>query len=226
MNKIQRDILVGCLLGDANLHTNTGQTWRLRMLHSSKQGDYLEHLYTMFKCYCKTGPIKQTFFDNRTQKNYFRVYFNSLYTDQFHFYGQSFYKKTLLLKEKMIDGYSNKLPLVKKIVSPLLVKRVPKNIHRFLTARALAYWYMDDGSLKWKNKSNSVVFCTESFLKQDVLILKSALERNFNLKVSLQRKSLNKEQFRLCVLSESAYTFKILVSPYIHPSMIYKLNEK
>ena len=141
------------------------------------------------------------------------MYFNSLYTSDFCFYGQSFYKKTL-------TKVNSKVKVVYK-------KRVPKNIHRFLTARALAYWYMDDGALKWKGKVNSFVFCTESFSKSDVLLLKSALERNFNLKLSLQRKSAAqplKDNFRLYVSTESSLVFKDLVRPYIHSSMLYKLD--
>lgn len=218
MDKLEKDVLVGCLLGDANLHTNTGQTWRLRMLHSSKQTEYLEHLYTIFKGYCKTGLIKQSFFDNRTQKDYFRVYFNSVYTDDFRFYGQSFYKKTILVDK----GLNNEV-ISKKIVYK---KKVPKNVHRFLTARALAYWYMDDGALKWKDKVNSYIFCTDSFLKEEVLILKEALERNFQLKVTIQRKKAQKDNFRLYISTESALKFKTLILPYVHSSMYYKLHSE
>ena len=36
----QQDILVGCLLGDANLQTfNQGSTWRLRMIQKSEQSE-------------------------------------------------------------------------------------------------------------------------------------------------------------------------------------------
>jgi hypothetical protein len=47
---LQKDILVGCLLGDANLQTNTqGRTWRLRMLHGENQKEYLDAKYEIFK---------------------------------------------------------------------------------------------------------------------------------------------------------------------------------
>lgn len=254
MNKLQKDILVGCLLGDANLHTNTGQTWRLRIVHSCKQQEYLKHLYDAFSSYCKTGIIQQVFFDKRTQKNYFRVYFNSVYTDEFRFYGQSFYSVGLPrrgvdsqlsksedqlrceIKSKLENNLSSfstegcsRLRLPQRGCKYVYKKKVPKNIHKFLTARALAYWYMDDGSIseaEWKNKVNSFIFCTESFSKKDNLILKSALERNFNLKVTLQRKGAKKEAFRLYISAESGLVFKNLISPYIHSSMLYKLNPR
>ena len=38
-------------------------------------------------------------------------------------------------------------------------KRVPKNIGQFLTARALAYWFMDDGTCKsYKSKNRTYRF--------------------------------------------------------------------
>jgi len=224
MDELQKDVLIGSLLGDGNLHTNNGQTWRLRMLHSDKQEDYLNHKYTVFQSFCKSGPIKQSVFDKRTQKSYTRFYFNTVYTDVFRFYGQSFYKPQSPVDSK-VELAKNESNLVFSDKSKLIIfkKVVPKNIHRFLTARALAYWFMDDGSLKWKTQTQSLVLCTESFVPSDVQVLKLALERNFNLKVSLQKKKINSEQFRLYISSKSYLQFKSFVNPYMHSSMLYKL---
>ena len=47
-------------------------------------------------------------------------------------------------------------------------KRVPENIHELLTARADAYWFMDDGTCKsYKSKNRTYVFNTQSFPKED-----------------------------------------------------------
>jgi hypothetical protein len=44
----QQEVLVGSLLGDANLQTETnGQTWRLRIIQKDK--DYLFHKYEIFQ---------------------------------------------------------------------------------------------------------------------------------------------------------------------------------
>jgi hypothetical protein len=59
--------------------------------------------------------------------------------------------------------------------------------HLVLTPRALAYWYMDDGALKWRGKSNAVRLCTDSFTIDDINLLKKVLETKFSLKVSLQK---------------------------------------
>jgi hypothetical protein len=52
------------------------------------------------------------------------------------------------------------------------VKEVPSNIASLLP-RALAYWYMDDGALKWRGKSNAVRLCTDSFTIDDINLKKS-----------------------------------------------------
>jgi hypothetical protein len=52
----------------------------------------------------------------------------------------------------------------------------------------MAYWYMDDGALKWRGKSNAVRLCTDSFSTDEILLLKETLETKFSLKVSLQKK--------------------------------------
>jgi len=205
VNQLLKDFLVGTLLGDGNFHTNNGQTWRLRVLHSADQVDYLKHKYFIVKDFCTSEPSYSSVFDHRTQNTYHRYSFNTVYSDEFRFLGQCFYKK------ENLNG---------KVV---FRKVVPKQIKKLLTARALAYWYMDDGSLKWKGKSNALRICTDNFLEHEVKLLKSALETNFNLKVSLQKQN---DKYRLYILEESSLLFRSLILPYIIPSMKYKLVVK
>ena len=70
-----------------------------------------------------------------------RMVFSTLAHHSFKFYGRRFYKKS--------------------------VKRVPKDLYRFLTARGLAYWYMDDGSLK-SAQSKGVILNTHGFTLKEV----------------------------------------------------------
>ena len=61
-------------------------------------------------------------------------------------------------------------------------KRVPESISELLTARALAYWFMDDGSYKFnksKNGKRYYVFNTQSFILEDQSRLVQALIHNF-----------------------------------------------
>lgn len=46
----QRQVLVGVLLGDANLFTqNNGRTYQLRISQGDQHSDYVYHLYEIFK---------------------------------------------------------------------------------------------------------------------------------------------------------------------------------
>ena len=198
---VQTDLLIGTLLGDGNLQTNNGQTWRLRVIHKAAHQPYIMHKYSIFKDFCSTGPTYAKVLDERTQKEYERYYFNTLFSDEFRFFGQLFYEK-----EK--DGSWK--------------KHISKNIHKFITPRALAYWYMDDGAMKWKGKSNAVRLCTDSFSSDEVHILKASLEKNFHLKTSIQKQGSHN---RICILERSYPKLKELIAPYLLPSMYYKFPD-
>ena len=55
LNAVQKNVLVGILLGDATLETqNKGRTYRLKIEHSLAQKTYVEHLYEIF-----SGPVRE-----------------------------------------------------------------------------------------------------------------------------------------------------------------------
>ncbi len=118
LSKIQKEIIVGLLLGDGHLETqNGGKTYRLKVEHSIRQKDYTEWLCEVFKNWVP-GNI---YFKKRLNgKN--SVGFTTYSQGSFRFFGQQFYK----------DGK----------------KTVPKIIGKLLSPIGLAVWFMDDGSLK------------------------------------------------------------------------------
>ena len=59
------------------------------------------------------------------------------------------------------------------------IKRVPKNIGELLTARALAYWFIDDGSYRTRKAKRYDFFSTHSFPLEDQEILVQALRDHF-----------------------------------------------
>lgn len=197
----QLDLLVGSLLGDANLQTqNSGRTWRARFLHKAIHQSYIDHKYSVLKDFSESRPFYSEYLDNRTNKAYSRFSFNTLTSDDFRHLANMFYKK---------EG-------------EVWIKHVPKNIAKYLSPRALAYWYMDDGALKWKGVSNAVRFCTDSFVESDVRLLKDVLEAKFNLKCSLQKKN---SIVRISVLEDSFSVLKDLITPFLVPCMYYKFPD-
>ncbi len=197
---MQQDLFIGTMLGDGNLETNNGQTWRYRAIHKSLHHPYLEHKYYVLKNFCTSESYYSEILDKRTNRTYKRFSFNTVFTDAFRFYGQKFY-----VKEKNIWK-----------------KHVPVDIKKFLTPRALAYWYMDDGALKWKGRSNAVRFCTDSFSKYEVERLGEALVENFGFKISYQKKG---DILRIAVGEESYLKLRSVMIDHLHHSMYYKFPD-
>ena len=75
-------------------------------------------------------------------------------------------------------------------------KRVPESISELLTARALAYWFMDDGTALFRKAKRYYVFNTQSFIFEDQKRLVQALSHNFGIHATIQ-KQLSYYKFRL-----------------------------
>lgn len=102
-------------------------------------------------------------------------------------------------------------------------KIVPKLIHRFLTPRALAYWFMDDGTFHEDKYGNrQYYFSTQGFATHEQVRLVSALKNKFSLEFNIHK---DKKKYRLYLKSEFREKFLEIIKPYILPSMIYKLKE-
>ena len=194
----QCQVLVGILLGDASLQTESGgKTYRLRICQGEKHKEYLFHLYDLFENFTKSPPIKNSSIDKRTGKTYVSWCFATTQQPCFRFYGQQFYDQ---------NGR----------------KKVPKIIGKLLKPSSIAYWYMDDGAQKWKGKSRGVRFCTDSFQHREVQFLAEILEERYGLKASLERKG----KFRRIYMSTKSYDIlKDLIFEFLIPSMHYKFPD-
>lgn len=99
LNQIQKDVLVGLLLGDGHLETqNNGRTYRLKVEHSIGQLEYTEWLSKIFSEWI-TGVYRK----NKNGKEY--VGFTTFSHPSFRFYAHQFYKE----KKKVIPRLISKL---------------------------------------------------------------------------------------------------------------------
>jgi len=148
LNSIQREIIIGKLLGDGHLETqNNGKTYRLKIEHSYSQKNYVDWIYVNFQSWVLTPPkIKLKQINDKTVKNYF---FQTVSHPAFRYYAQQFYRD----KKKII----------------------PKSIHKMLKPRSLAIWFMDDGSLKSKNH-RALILNTQGFNMKDLIYLQKAFQ--------------------------------------------------
>jgi len=191
---IQREVLVGILLGDAHLETqNKGRTYRLKIEQSEKHRAYVEHLYEIFKLWVNTPPQRKI--RESWGKENCRFWFQTLSHSAFRFYAHQFYK----------EGK----------------KCIPRLIYRWLTPRVLAYWFMDDGSIKSK-QSKGVIFNTQCYTKPEIERLIQVFRQKFELQTKLRKQ---KEGFQIYVSGKSYERFRELVEAYLLEEMKYKLPE-
>lgn len=191
LSDTQREILIGILLGDAHLESqNKGKTYRLKIEQSLKHRDYVNHLHDLFHEWVLTDPRMKKV--SRYGKISYNVAFATLAHDAFRFYAHQFY-----------DGRK---------------KKVPKLIHRWLTPKALAYWFMDDGSMK-SSQSKGVILNTQGFSRTEVERLCEILVHHYQLKVSLRSQ---KEGWQLYFSGESYEKLNVLIRPHLVPAMLYK----
>jgi len=193
LSKFQKDVLVGILLGDAHLESrNNVQTFRLKIEQSENHQSYVQHLYEVFEPWVNSPPRRKT---RRTKDRSETISFGfqTVTHSAFRFYFHQFYQAG--------------------------EKRVPKLIHRWLTPRAISYWFMDDGSIKSK-QSKGVLFNTQGFLRADVEQLAGVLSSEFHLLTSLRKQ---REGFQIYVSGKSYETFVGLIEAHVLKEMRYKI---
>jgi len=191
----QRDALVGLLLGDVCLESqNQGRTYRVKVEQSAQHESYVQHLYGLFQPWVLSAPLqKQRSASNGSITT--SLAFNTVSHEAFRFYAHQFYGEQR--------------------------KQVPELIHKWLTPRGLAYWFMDDGSMK-SSQSKAVIFNTQGFLKPDVERLAFVLQAQFSLQAKPRKQS---EGYQIYVSGSSYEHFVELIDPYLIDDMRYKVPQ-
>lgn len=193
LTRNQREVLVGMLLGDAHLETqDKGKTYRLKVEHKAAHRFYVEHLYRIFQKWVRTPP--KTRLHAATNGTLCEMIgFQTYSHGALRFYGHQFYQ----------DGR----------------KRVPESIKRWLTPKSLTYWFMDDGSLKWRH-SRAVILNTQCYQREEVERLSRLLQEKFGLDAKPRKQ---REGYQICVLGHSLTEFVKLIGPNLLPEMSYKI---
>lgn len=207
ISQIQKDIIVGTLLGDSKVVPNKNKTASIVFEQSITHKLYLDSLFLKMKDLNNQSEIKeQKRFDKRYNKVNISYWFSTKSTEIFYNYFKLFYKK--------IEN-NNKY-----------YKVVPDCIYDLLSPCALAYWICDDGS---KVKRGGVTLCTDNFTQDEVIKLKTVLETKYKLICTIHKKNNrtgnNKIYYRIYIFAKSLSLLKILVLEHMHQSMMYKLTD-
>lgn len=194
LSRFQREILVGLLLGDATLETqNGGRTYRLKIEQSQNHSHYANHLYQAFQAWVLSPPRTRRVMVGR--RVYEKVAFSTVSHPAFRFYAHQFYDDRR--------------------------KRVPELIHRWLTPAAMAYWFMDDGSIK-SRESKGVIFNTQGFSLRNVETLCATLKQKFVLDAEPRRQ---REGWQIYISGRCFEKLSEIMKPYIIDSMMYKFPQ-
>lgn len=100
-----------------------------------------------------------------------------------------------------------------------------KNLN-WLNPIGLACWYMSDGYVCLVGKTKGFIrdrridICTDRYYVEDIELMRQVLKNKFDLNTSLIKRG---KFYRIRILKDSYEKFINITSPYIVPSMSYKL---
>lgn len=195
---IQKETLIGLLLGDASLQTlNKGKTFRIKDQWGSASIDYLNHVYKTFDRYCISLPHRK---ERVSPKG------NTVINYGF----QTISHKNLVF------------------ISDIFIYKPQKSlnlalIEKLLSCRSLAYWFMDDGGKLDYNpltKNKGLVLNTQSFSKIETEGLALLLTNKFKFKTEIRS---NKGKW-VIVIHHDSYPLTALaayscIDPYMHEAL-------
>lgn len=140
LSDVQREMLVGILLGDACLETqNAGRTYRLKIEQGAAHAEYVQHLYEVFREWVLSPPRSK---HGQTKGvTTINLAFQTVSHEGLRHFGELFYRDRR--------------------------KVVPENIGAILTSRGFAYWFMDDGSMK-SSESKGILFNTHAYQPDEI----------------------------------------------------------
>lgn len=194
---MNKNAIIGTLLGDSSLIGVKNKA--LYFGHSETQKEYLEHKAKLAIEFAPTASkiieAKGMTSPKGTRKKFFK------------FFTKSHHKYTSLFKRMYING----------------IKRITPYVLNKLNAEILAYLFMDDGcNEKIYGKTKSYKFCLGNFPLEDVIKFKDTLYNKFKISSKLY---LEKGKYPIVRISrkEDKLKFETLLSPFIIPSMQYKI---
>lgn len=194
---IQRDIIIGILLGDASMECRLNKpVYAIKIEQCEKHEFYVNHLYEIFKDFVGMVPVIRDI--NASGQFKFRksIWFRTYRHLAFKYYFELFYD----------------------INKGRLLKKLPNRIDKWLNARVLAYWFMDDGT----GGLFSYRFNTQCFTYDEHCLLVSIFDTKFGIKTFIEK---DHNKYRLVIKQESINVLINLIRPYILKGFLYKINE-
>lgn len=215
MNKIDRGLLVGMVLGDGHLSVRNRlkdgkykyESSEIRIVHSIKQIDYLKY---------KAEIIRKIFGGKFTVKTFTHLL------------------PLVSNKKYSMCGFSksNKyFRILKKIICSNGKKYISRRALNMLTPHGIAIWFMDDGSITAnKNKdgfissiSLSIATCCSEI---EAITIQEYFYEEYGIvfKIDRDKRLSEGNQYSVRANTFMAHEFVEMINRYVIPSMRYKLK--
>ncbi|MFA6974790.1 MAG: hypothetical protein WC237_02430 [Candidatus Paceibacterota bacterium] len=192
LSQIQKDIIVGTLLGDGSLEYDKFKASRLQIKQADRKKEYVIWLYENLANLVRTLP--------KQRPDTLQWYFST--------------RSLRLLEEFRKIFYENRR------------KIVPHSIKNILNSPiSLAVWFMDDGTLDYREKSHySFSISADDFTVEETKLLQEALKENFGINSTIQTPSSRGKRYtKLYIGKNGRERFLEIVRPYILSCFMYKL---
>lgn len=198
LNKEQRAMVVGSLLGDGTMRLGKkARNANFKIEHGLQQEEYVWWKYCILKDFVFTEPkVSFRYDENRMQYPkswWFRTVRHPYLTDIF----RQFY---------VGDEYRSGR------------KIIPLSITEELTPLGLAVWIMDDGSYN----HGKIDISTYAFSIDEISLLQGVLKRKFHVAVKFYRD--RDKGYRMYCNTVETQKLVNIIRPYIVPSMMYKIG--
>lgn len=195
MNKRQKAILLGMVLGDCFLQRTGEKNARIRLEHSEKQKDYLFWKGSQFPEFFQGKPKRL-------------VRFNPIYKKTYSYF-------------RWQSNASPEIGRYRKIFYPEGAKIIPEELTSlFKDSLSLAVWFMDDGYYYRRDRVAYIYLSKITKTKERILL--STLKSNFSLEPTLKLKKRGESVLTFNV--KETGKLMTLIRKYTIPSMKYKLS--
>lgn len=199
-NKKSRNLLIALLLGDGTISNNNV----FKLSHGENQKEYLEW---------KIKILNEFGIKNNGLKEYIST-------------------KGFNINKKVYYSQISIIPFIK------VLRRVFYKPHKIIANRKLlnrldalgiAIWYMDDGHLnkqynKKGNLSKFYIKISTCIPKNEIQIIIDYFKEKWNVNFYTFHEGFKKDSYSLCCGTQEAKKFIKIISPYIIPSMLYKIQ--
>jgi hypothetical protein len=195
LSPTQLETAIGLCLGDASLNTQCKQKRQYRMKFEWKQEKYAFHIYEIFDDWILSPP-----------KLVSRINPSSGGTSETWRFQTFSHPALSVLADLFLDQQGR--------------KQVPAGlIANHLTARGLAYWYMDDGGIADQGRFATNLH-TQGFKPSEVEVMCQELSEKFAITCWPKK---NKQGLCIVISGHSYEVFRNTIKPWVIPSMLYKL---